>query len=167
MDQRKPNRIALLPIQPVYVNAILAGKKKVEFRRQRFAYPLEYVVVYATSPVKKVVAFFKVVNIFEDTPEAIWRKFKEVAGIDQEKYSAYFEGTNLAFAIEIGELEILKDPVPLSQFSGGLKAPQGFAYFSPSQFGQLRGVVTTPFSKDSECLHVAPDATAGVACTAG
>ena len=47
--------IAFLPIKPIYANRILEGSKRYEFRRTRLRQDITHVVIYSTSPVKKIV----------------------------------------------------------------------------------------------------------------
>jgi hypothetical protein len=68
----------LLSIKPRYVEAILKGDKRYEFRKNIFRNKdVENVYIYATSPVKKLVGFFKVGNILEDHPVCLWDQLKE------------------------------------------------------------------------------------------
>ena len=49
----------LLPIKPVYVAKILSGEKKVEYRKKVVA-DVDLILIYASAPIKKIVAEFKV-----------------------------------------------------------------------------------------------------------
>lgn len=46
---------AILSIKPVYANQILAGTKKVEFRKRSFKEKVRRVYIYASVPVKQIV----------------------------------------------------------------------------------------------------------------
>ena len=45
----------LLSIKPEYVNKIVAGKKKYEFRKFHCREDVDTIVIYATAPVKQVI----------------------------------------------------------------------------------------------------------------
>ncbi len=143
MVSDETQRVALLPIRPQYVRAILAGEKKVEFRRRGFAQPVSHVVIYATSPAKKVVGYFRVDHLTEATPTELWRKFEGVAGIDHDAFSRYYSGTNEGVAIGIDDLVVFEEPVPLRRISASLATPQSFCYLQSRHFEkvvQLSGV---------------------------
>ncbi len=59
---------AILSIKPIYANQILAGTKKVEFRKRSFKEKVRRVYIYASVPVKQTVSYFKFTEIYEDTP---------------------------------------------------------------------------------------------------
>lgn len=65
-------RTALLSIRPVFADQILAGTKRVEFRRVRFARMVVSVAIYATQPVGAVVGWFTVRRLVTGTPYELW-----------------------------------------------------------------------------------------------
>ncbi len=77
----------LLSIKPQYVQRIFSGEKKFEYRRNIFKNKsVDTVVVYATKPIGKVVGEFKIGSVLVDSPDLLWNKTKDVAGIDEESY---------------------------------------------------------------------------------
>ena len=64
----------ILSIKPEYAKAIMSGKKRVEFRRKIFKRPVNKVYVYSSSPVKKIIGFFIIDSIIEDSPLRLWNK---------------------------------------------------------------------------------------------
>ena len=63
----------LLSIKPEYVQQIFAGTKRFEYRRMIFKEKeVKTVVVYASSPVRKVVGEFTIGMIISKTPESLW-----------------------------------------------------------------------------------------------
>jgi len=127
-----------MPIQPQYVAAIVAGHKRVEFRRRRFACPVTNVVVYATSPIKKVVAHFRVGHVTEATPHELWQRFRSVAGIDEQAFWDYYHGAARGVAIGIDQLVVLDRPVSLTSVSRSLSVPQSFCYLPSRLFDKLQ-----------------------------
>jgi predicted transcriptional regulator len=136
--------VALLPIQPRYANAIIRGDKQVEFRRRRFGRDVQYVVVYSSSPVCRIVGYFRISSISEGRPRAIWEDYKHVGGIQQEDYFRYYEGAELAIAIGIERVCVLRNPVRLDKLSAGLKAPQSYSYLTPEQITELVEISSQP-----------------------
>ena len=96
----------LLSIKPQYVEEIIKGKKRYEFRKKVFKNDVNEVYIYSSSPVKKIVGYFKFDNIVEDHSENLWRNFKEYSGINEDEFFEYFKEKNKGFAIEINQLKI-------------------------------------------------------------
>lgn len=117
----------LLSIKPMYVEKILSGKKKFEFRKFHCRPEIDTIVIYSTSPIKQVVAEAKVVSIIEGDLAEVWQKTKEVAGISKKAYLAYYRGREIATAYQLGTITIYDTPRELSEY--GLNyIPQSFAY---------------------------------------
>lgn len=117
----------LLSIKPMYVEKILSGKKKFEFRKFHCRPEIDTIVIYSTSPIKQVVAEAKVVSIIEGDLAEVWQKTKEVAGISKKAYLAYYRGRETATAYQLGTITIYDTPRELSEY--GLNyIPQSFAY---------------------------------------
>lgn len=49
-------------------------------------------ILRSTSPIMQVVGEAKVEKILEGTPQIIWEKTREKAGIDKYFFQKYFEG---------------------------------------------------------------------------
>ena len=68
----------LLSIKPDFVEKVFSGEKKYEFRRVIFKKPeVNTVVVYASTPVQKVIGEFSVKNIIFDEIGSLWKKTKK------------------------------------------------------------------------------------------
>jgi predicted transcriptional regulator len=121
-----------LSIRPEFVAAIVRGEKRYEFRRRIFKRPIDVVVVYATAPIRRVVAEFTIASVVCDSPRALWRLTEKVAGIDREAFFGYFEGKKRGYAIKIGHVRQYRSPFcPVAQL--GVRPPQSFAYL-PGRF---------------------------------
>ena len=63
----------LLSIKPEFVEKIFAGTKKYEFRKSLFKKSgVKCVVIYASTPIKRVVGEFEIDNIVADGVNARW-----------------------------------------------------------------------------------------------
>ena len=72
----------LLSVRPAFVHEILTGKKLYEFRKQLFKHTeVKTIVIYASSPICKVVGEFEIGDIIKDTPVKVWEKTKLHSGI--------------------------------------------------------------------------------------
>ena len=116
----------LLPIRPEFVARIFSGDKKVEYRKKVVS-DVEHILIYATVPVQKVVAEFKVEKILCASPYELWMKTKSVGGINETDFFNYFRGCEKAYAYVISCLKIYENPYLLSDL-GIKRAPQNYQY---------------------------------------
>lgn len=118
----------LLSIKPLYVNQILCGEKRVEYRKQAPSrIDVSHVLIYASRPVCRVIGEFKIADILSDTPDKLWEKTSHVGGINQADYFAYFANHPVAYAYQIENVKTFDSPRTLLDY--GLKhAPQNFVY---------------------------------------
>ena len=119
----------MLSIKPKYASAIIRGEKKFEYRRNKFSKHFDTVIMYVTSPVKKVIAEFDVERVITNTPINIWNETFDFAGIDRDSFFNYFKGKDIGYAIKIGEIRKYKKPLNLED-EYGIKPPQSFAYIN-------------------------------------
>ena len=89
---------AIFAIKPKYVEKIFSGEKRFEFRSTVCKQQINKMVIYETSPVSKIVGEVSVSKVLKDTPENIWLKTKEYAGIDYDSFMNYFRDRKFAFA---------------------------------------------------------------------
>lgn len=136
--------VALLPIQPRYANAIIRGEKRVEFRRRRFGREVQYVVVYASSPICRIIGYFRISSILEGCPHAVWEAYKHIGGIEREDFFRYYSGAERAVVIGIERVCVLQSPVRLDMLGASLKAPQSYSYLTPEQIAQLVELSSQP-----------------------
>ena len=113
----------ILSIKPEYVAEIKAGRKRFEFRKAIFKEKVEKVYIYASSPISMVVGEFRPVDILSDTPDRIWERTRDYAGISEHFFYAYFRGRNVAYAIVIQNLKMYDTPKYIP-----FPAPQSFRY---------------------------------------
>jgi type I restriction enzyme S subunit len=119
----------LLSIKPKYVRAILDGTKKYEFRKRIFRdRSRETIFIYASSPMKRIVACFRPGEIVEGHPDYLWEQFWDVSGIEEEAFFEYFAGKENGFAIRIDELERFGTPIDPHEIFDRFVAPQSFRY---------------------------------------
>jgi len=122
-------RSVLMSIKPKYVEEILNGSKHFEFRRAVFKLDkVDKVIIYASSPVKKVVAEFDVADIIVDSPEFLWERCKEHSGIDRESFMKYFSDRQKGFSIVIKNLIIYKQPIDPYKKLKNFRPPQSYMY---------------------------------------
>lgn len=117
----------LLSINPEHVENILLGLKRFEFRKVRCKSKVDKIIIYATSPVMKVVAEVEVAGVIEDDVQAVWQLTNKFAGISYDFYEKYYEGKERAVAYKLGKVKKYAKPKLLSDY-GLTFAPQSFVY---------------------------------------
>jgi len=118
----------LLSIKPQYADKILNGDKKFEFRRLLYKSPnVEKIIIYATSPVMKVIGEFDVATVHSMELEDLWERTMEFSGIEKDFYDSYFVGKDIGHAIEVKKAKRYSKPKYLKDFNIS-HAPQSFVY---------------------------------------
>jgi len=120
---------ALLSIKPTYVEAIIRGDKRYEFRKSIFKNKnIEKIFIYSTAPVKKIVGSFGIGRIIEDHPKRLWNQLHRFSGLDDTEFFSYFRGVERGFAIEIDSVEEFESPIDPRDLLPTFVPPQSFYY---------------------------------------
>lgn len=117
----------LMSIKPKFVKQILAGTKLFELRKRNFKLEVKTVIIYESSPTKKIVGEFIIDKIIRDTPQKIYLDYSEKLGISKKEYFEYFRNINVAYAIKIKKVIKYEKELTLSDFNVK-KAPQSYQY---------------------------------------
>lgn len=118
----------LLSIKPQFAIKIFDGTKKFEFRKSMFKNSnINTVIVYASSPMQKVIGEFTIDEIMEEEPEALWEMTKKHSGISKDFFDEYFFKRDRAFAIKVKDITRYNEPKDLIDFDLNF-APQSFVY---------------------------------------
>lgn len=134
----KPPRVALISIRPCYVEKILSGEKRLEFRRSWAAEPVDVLVIYASSPAQKIVATVDIVNVTEGSPTALWELAKEKGGgVTRQLIYDYFAGKKTGFAIEIADVIEFEFPIDPKMVFKNFLAPQSFRYLEAKDYNRI------------------------------
>ena len=128
-------RVALMSIHPKYASQILAGAKRVEFRKRPIAPDVTHVLVYATAPVSAIVGAFAVNEQVTLAPQMLWRRFRHVAGIGWADFTAYYTGRQSGTGIAVGDVLVADEPMCLQSRLGLFRPPQSFQYL-PTETGR-------------------------------
>lgn len=116
----------MLSIHPRHVDKILTGEKLYEYRK-RIPKEIRFIVVYATYPVRKIMALIEVDKILSDRPSTIWQMTSEFAGISQEFFFKYFEDKDISYAIKFKNIFKVEPALPID-ILGYSNGPQSFIY---------------------------------------
>jgi predicted transcriptional regulator len=118
----------LLSIKPVFAEKIFDGTKKFEFRKVLILRPhVSTVIVYASSPVQRVLGEFTIESIVSGPLDYVWEKTSRYSGISHEFFLSYFSGHRVAHAIKIGNVTRYEEPRTLEHYMMK-RAQQSFVY---------------------------------------
>ena len=125
------SKTIILSIHPNHIDKILSGVKRYEYRK-RIPQDINYIIVYATAPTKKVVAIIEIDMIMKDTPQNIWDVTQSESGVSYEFFINYFNGVSTAYAIKIRNIYRLPTPIDITAIDGVKSAPQAYQYVDTS-----------------------------------
>lgn len=118
----------LISIKPEYVEKILCGSKKYEYRK---VIPkkenVNRLVIYSSFPVKKIVGEAEVLDLLKLPPKELWEITKSTSGITRKFFDSYYKGRKIACAFKLGKVTIYEKELNLSDV-GISSAPQSFLY---------------------------------------
>ncbi len=119
----------LLSIKPEFVNKILEGTKKYEFRKRPAKSDVDLIYIYSTYPVMKIMGTAEIVDIIHAAPSTLWEQTKAEAGISRKRYREYFKGCKVAYAYKLGKITVFDKPKELMDYNISM-APQSFVYIN-------------------------------------
>ena len=117
----------LISINPEHVENIINGKKKYEYRKIAAKQDVSSIIIYETTPIKRIVAEAEITEVIMLPPEQLWQETKQSAGITKGFFDEYFQGRQMAYAYKLGKITVYKEPKRLIDF-GVKSAPQSFIY---------------------------------------
>lgn len=117
----------LLSIHPEFVEKIISGEKRFEFRRVIAKRKPDKILIYSTSPICKIIGEAEIETIITGKPENVWSETKKFSGVKKEYYVEYFMNKEVAFAYKLKNVKEYSVPKSLDEI--GVKiAPQSFIY---------------------------------------
>lgn len=117
----------LISINPEHVENILNGSKKYEYRKIVAKQDISSIIIYETTPVKRVVAEVEIIDVLMLSPENLWKETHSESGTSKEFFDQYFQNREIAYAYKLGRVKVYKTPRTLREF-GVKAAPQSFVY---------------------------------------
>ena len=117
----------LISINPQHVQNIIKGIKKYEYRKIAAKHDISSIIIYETTPVKRIVAEAEIIDVLVYSPEKLWKLTKQESCISKEFFDEYFKGKEIAYAYKLGKIKVYDEPKTLLEY--GIKAaPQSFVY---------------------------------------
>jgi predicted transcriptional regulator len=118
----------LISIKPKYVAKILSGQKRYEYRKRIFHKKVNRIYIYSSAPQKQIVGFFEYSGYLEGSPEELWERTNNMAGITIEEYKKYFDNNLIAYALKIEKIIIYNIPIDPYSKDKSFRPPQSFKY---------------------------------------
>jgi predicted transcriptional regulator len=118
-----------LSVKPQFAEAILDGEKTFEFRRMLFKRrDVRKIVLYASSPTRKVVGEFTLDTVLSLDLDALWESTCDGGAIDRTYFDRYFEGLSTGHALKVKRARRYRAPLCLRRDFGISHPPQSFCY---------------------------------------
>jgi predicted transcriptional regulator len=127
MAESTRSKVVVLSLHPTHAYAILDGRKTAEFRRSKIPADAQSVVIYATSPIMKVLGSATVAGFKEAAPATIWRNYRKQGNVSKAFFDAYFDGAAQARCYVLESPKRFDEDLSLDAF-GVSTPPQSFAY---------------------------------------
>lgn len=125
-------KTVLMSIKPKYSRRIFLREKRYELRRTPIKLQAgDVVLVYESTPMKALVGAFVVEGVRRGDKTELWNELGEDFGVSGDEYRDYFEGTQVAHAIEVGDVVEI-EPIPLGELRDrhrGFRPPQSYMYW--------------------------------------
>jgi predicted transcriptional regulator len=122
----------LLSVRPTFAERIIEGTKTAELRRVRPAVRVgQSVLIYGSSPMMALLASAVVERVDAASPEALWGRVRNAAGVTKAEYVAYFAGAANACAIWLGDVTAFEQAIPLRRLRERwpwFRPPQSYCY---------------------------------------
>ncbi|WP_255606085.1 ASCH domain-containing protein [Mycolicibacterium xanthum] len=117
-----------MSVHPRFAEAIMDGRKKVEFRKRPLADDVTVVWVYATTPIQRIIGYFEIDAVHAAKPADLWRQFAAVGCIDRVDFDRYYAGATTGAGIAIRKAVRLDVPAPIADLLPSGVPPQSYAY---------------------------------------
>ena len=105
------HKYLFIAVKPEYANKLISGKKDIELRKMKpNVQSGDFVIIYASAPVKAVLGFGKIKQIIECNPKCLWERYSDRLGINKQRYFSYYDGYYKAIGIEF---DMIKSVTPI------------------------------------------------------
>lgn len=125
------HKYLFIAVKPEYANKLVSGQKDIELRKfMPRIQSGDYVIIYASAPLKSVIGFGKVKSIIECSPKEMWSKYSIRLGIARQDFDLYYVNHKKSIGIEF---EMIKPITPigleaLREVDSNFQPPQIYRY---------------------------------------
>lgn len=131
-------RAVLLSVKPRFAEQIVAGTKRVEFRRSWAAEQVGLAVIYSSSPIQRLVGIVDVDGTVFASPSSVWTKCRERGpGLERRELMEYFAGKVQAYGVLLGKVTLPEKPIPPKSLFRGFRPPQSYRYLSAAELRRV------------------------------
>jgi len=134
----------LISLKPDYADLVFRGLKTAELRRRISTFVENRdVFVYVSSPVMTLRGGFRVGQVWTGSPQEIWHTVSNLAGVSRKVFDDYYQGKNVAFALEIIDVWEFVNPLPLYELRRrfpNFVVPQSYRYLKPNECRSFRNL---------------------------
>ncbi len=127
------HKYLFISVKPEYAKKLVSGQKDIELRKIKpHVQQGDYVIIYASAPIKAILGMGKIKSIIECSPSFLWENYSERLGITRTNYFSYYDGHQKSVGIE---LEMIKPIIPielveLKQIDPNFHPPQIYRYIT-------------------------------------
>ena len=102
-----------ISVKPEFANKIVTKEKTIELRKIKPHVNIgDYIIIYASSPIKSVIGYGIIKQIIEKSPRRMWDEHSEFLGIDKDRFDEYYAEKEKSIGIEIHKIKKIK-PISL------------------------------------------------------
>lgn len=125
-----------MSIHPQYVDRIMSGEKRYEFRKIKCAKKIDRMVIYATKPYGYIVGEADISQVIEGPKEEVWEKTKKFSGLSEKEYLDYFCNCKDAVAYRMNNVQLYSEHKNLKDINM-TRPPQSYCYLDLNQYEKL------------------------------
>lgn len=130
-------KFLFISVKPEYAFKIINHQKTIELRKSLPNVGVgDFVIIYATMPVKTVIGYAKIRRIIKTNPQLMWSENSEKLGIDKDAFEKYYANSNVSVGIEINSVTKLNVAFSLQDIKKSIPSfspPQTYKYLSNQQ----------------------------------
>jgi predicted transcriptional regulator len=133
MNKMSRRKYLFISVKPEFAEKIISKEKKIELRKVKPNVTVgDYVIIYASSPIKSIIGFGMIQKIIETTPKQMWETYSSLLGIDKSRFDDYYYGKKMAIGIKIKKIQQIT-PIHLEDLRNvtpNFQPPQIYRYVS-------------------------------------
>lgn len=118
----------ILSVHPCFVEKIILGEKNFEYRKSKFKKDVDKVFVYSTSPIKKIVGYFRFSGYIQGTVDYVWGITANESGVEKKFYYEYFKNKSNSYALKIVEFYEFENYLNPKEHIDSFYPPQSYRY---------------------------------------
>lgn len=139
-------KFIFISIKPDYAFKLVNRQKTIELRKNMPSVEDgDYLIIYATMPIKTVIGYAKINKVFKTNPLQMWAEHSDKLGIDKIDFDKYYSGSKVSIGIEVKSVIKLASGIPLQKIKDifpSFSPPQTYKYFTNAQALKLYKLVS-------------------------